>query len=44
MLILLLISKNHLSMYGWMIYFAMLSVMNFLISVVKYTLYDSFLE
>ncbi|HCZ0300101.1 TPA: hypothetical protein ACU1RX_002478 [Staphylococcus aureus] len=37
---LLLISKNHLSMYGWMlvtcpVYFSVLSAMNFLISVVK---------
>ncbi|MRW08190.1 hypothetical protein GF582_09900 [Staphylococcus aureus] len=32
MLILLLISKNHLSMNGWMIYLSVLSAMNFLIS------------
>ncbi|HDK4272608.1 TPA: hypothetical protein PSJ85_002819, partial [Staphylococcus aureus] len=30
MLILLLISKNHLSMYGWMIYLSKLSAINFL--------------
>ncbi|MCL7503238.1 hypothetical protein R6M62_05985, partial [Staphylococcus aureus] len=28
MLILLLISKNHLSMYGWMIYLSKLSAIN----------------
>ncbi|EOG5825180.1 hypothetical protein ACLF1T_002561 [Staphylococcus aureus] len=28
----LLISKNHLSMYGWMIYLSKLSAINFLIS------------
>ncbi|EIB2245461.1 TPA: hypothetical protein O0009_002577 [Staphylococcus aureus] len=32
MLILLLISKNHLSMYGWMIYLSKLCAINFLIS------------
>ncbi|HCD5505137.1 TPA: hypothetical protein PQ023_001263 [Staphylococcus aureus] len=32
MLILLLISKNHLSMYGWMVYLSKLSAINFLIS------------